>query len=205
MSKALDEPLICDVMLPPATIIKRGCDLRTLLVAINQRGNLPPAQRVLRETALVQQPAPVAEHHPLDHVEWWANAYEKEGGHAVIVDMLRAYRDMLAAAPAAPAPEAQEPVAWTNGQCREFVSVALRHVEVKGTLHAQDIRDALAYMAERGADVPAPPAAEQPDTVKVPRELLDLLREMIDLHKRRGCVLTAHMEHVEDLLAGGEA
>lgn len=42
--------------------------------------------------------------------------------------------------------------------------------------------------------------ADQPDTVKVPRELLELLREMIDLHKRRGCVLTAHMEHVEDLL-----
>ncbi|MOA65643.1 hypothetical protein D3C78_1921030 [compost metagenome] len=47
-------------------------------------------------------------------------------------------------------------------------------------------------------------AADQPDMVKVPMELVELMREMVDLRKRRGCVLTAHMEHVEDLLAGGE-
>lgn len=42
---------------------------------------------------------------------------------------------------------------WTDSMVRELVSVALRHVDVKGTLHAQDIRDALKHMADR---YPAP-------------------------------------------------
>lgn len=50
--------LICDVQLPPATIIKRGCTLNTLLVAIRQRENFPPAERVFNNAASAERPAP---------------------------------------------------------------------------------------------------------------------------------------------------
>lgn len=67
-----------------------------------------------RRAALARRPAPAvpegAATHQLDHVEWWANAYEQEGGHAVIVDMLRAYLSTISAAPTAPTLAAQEPV-----------------------------------------------------------------------------------------------
>lgn len=126
--------------------------------------------------ALAQQPAPVAEHHPLDHVEWWANAYEKEGGHAVIVGMLRAYRDMLAASPAAPAPEAQELVAWivvdepfhgTHGIEAGEWDVEFDHKAINEM--------ACSNSPGRIALYTTPPAAEQPDTVKVLRELAERL------------------------------
>ena len=113
MSKILNEKLICDVLLPPATIIKRGCDLRTLLVAINQRGNLPPAQRVLREAALAQQPAQATTEGwklvPVEPTrEMWAAAgdcvttlqWTGIGHHDKISSAV--YRAMLAAAPVAP-------------------------------------------------------------------------------------------------------
>jgi len=35
------------------------------------------------------------EEHTAEHVQWWADAYEKEGGHAVVVGMLRAYLAVL--------------------------------------------------------------------------------------------------------------
>lgn len=41
-----DYKIPCDVMLPPATRIKRGCSLNTLMAAMAQRESLPPAQRV---------------------------------------------------------------------------------------------------------------------------------------------------------------
>ena len=42
----LDEKLPCDVMVAPRTIIKRGCDLSTLLLAISRRRDLPDGESV---------------------------------------------------------------------------------------------------------------------------------------------------------------
>ena len=48
-------------------------------------------------------------------------------------------------------------------------------------------------------------AARVPAGCKVvPVELLELLREMADLHERRGTVLTVHMEQLRALLASAE-
>lgn len=58
---------------------------------------------------------------------------------------------------------------WTDSMVSEFVSVALRHVDVKGTLHAQDIRDALKHMADRypGPIAPTTPQPEQRGLVEM--------------------------------------
>ena len=45
------------------------------------------------------------------------------------------------------------------------------------------------------------PADQVAEGVVVSRELLELLCEMVDLHDRRGAVLTVHMEHLRALLA----
>jgi hypothetical protein len=47
--------LPCDVRLPPATTIKRGCTLNTLLVGINARSAFPAIEQVFRD-----KPAPPA-------------------------------------------------------------------------------------------------------------------------------------------------
>lgn len=49
-----DYKIPCDVMLPPATRIKRGCSLKTLMVAMAQRESLPPAQRVVAAAPIAQ-------------------------------------------------------------------------------------------------------------------------------------------------------
>ena len=41
------------------------------------------------------------------------------------------------------------PGPWTDVQCLDFCSVALRHVVVQGDLQLSDINDALRYMAEK--------------------------------------------------------
>ena len=41
------------------------------------------------------------------------------------------------------------PGPWTDVQCLDFCSVALRHVVVEGDLKLSDINDALRYMAEK--------------------------------------------------------
>ena len=50
-----DYKIPCDVMLPPATRIKRGCSLNTLMVAMAQRESLPPAQRVFAAAMVAQK------------------------------------------------------------------------------------------------------------------------------------------------------
>lgn len=50
-----DYKIPCDVMLPPATRIKRGCSLNTLIVAMAQRESLPPAQRVFAAAMVAQK------------------------------------------------------------------------------------------------------------------------------------------------------
>lgn len=95
----------------------------------------------------------------------------------------RVYRAMLAAAPAAPAaPAAQEPVAWqvrngvvTHGFYRskkeaDEVSFDMQKSHcLSGSLAAFNVRPLYT----------APPAAEHPDTVTVPREALEDLRSAI--------------------------
>ena len=56
-AQQVDERIPCDVILPPATKIKRGCSFNTLLVAMKQREKLPPAQRVFTDDALKAQQA----------------------------------------------------------------------------------------------------------------------------------------------------
>lgn len=46
----LDQRIPCDVMLPPATTIKRGCQLSTVLVSMKMREDVPPNQRVFTAT-----------------------------------------------------------------------------------------------------------------------------------------------------------
>jgi hypothetical protein len=41
------------------------------------------------------------------------------------------------------------PGPWTDVQCLDFCSVALRHVVIEGDLKLSDINDALRYMAEK--------------------------------------------------------
>lgn len=41
------------------------------------------------------------------------------------------------------------PGPWTDVQCLDFCSIALRHVVVEGDLRLSDINDALRYMAEK--------------------------------------------------------
>jgi len=49
---------------------------------------------------------------------------------------------------------------WTDGDVLDFVSVAFRHVEIKGTLHMQDVRDGMNRMAAVGKMPFAIPADE---------------------------------------------
>lgn len=85
--------------------------------------------------------------------------------HNLTVECLEA----LSAAPSAPAPAAQEPV----GYCSALSMKMLR----EGSAFSVPVNPAA--FREPGADecalYTAPPAAEQPDTVKVPRDLADLI------------------------------
>jgi len=57
------------------------------------------------------------------------------------------YTDWKKAAERQDAPEH-----WSDEQVRTFVATALRHVEVSGELHCQDIRDAFRVMREQGQE-----------------------------------------------------
>lgn len=46
----LEQRIPCDVMLPPATTIKRGCPLSTVLISMKMREDVPPNQRVFTDT-----------------------------------------------------------------------------------------------------------------------------------------------------------
>ena len=144
------------------------------------------------QAALAQQPATAVPDgettHPLAQIEWWANAYEQEGGHAQIVEMLRAYMALLAA-PAAPV--AVQPLPYwapCNPACDP---------ELNGS------RSKLCDCAQATAALAAPPAAEQPDTVAVPRELLGSLVLAMKTQPscQRGVVATCNcLDCIEDHL-----
>lgn len=57
-----------------------------------------------------------------------------------------------------PASEQQQAVVmpedWTDAQVLDFLSVAMRHVDVQGTLAMQDVRDGFRYVRERTAPTP---------------------------------------------------
>ncbi|MEE4652787.1 hypothetical protein V2L06_20390 [Pseudomonas alliivorans] len=63
---------------------------------------------------------------------------------------------------AQPADQQGEPVAWTESDVLDFLSVALRHADYSG-LAPTDILDGLRYMAEKGK----PAYHAQPATAKV--------------------------------------
>lgn len=44
LTKTANGTLPCDVMVAPRTIIRRGCTVETLLLAIGKRNGLPPEQ-----------------------------------------------------------------------------------------------------------------------------------------------------------------
>lgn len=50
----LEQRIPCDVMLPPATTIKRGCPLSTVLTSMKMREDAPPNQRVFHPAPVVQ-------------------------------------------------------------------------------------------------------------------------------------------------------
>jgi hypothetical protein len=146
-------------------------------------------------------------------------------GLAVVMNMQELesiYRAMLAAAPAAPV--AQEPVAI------EVMQFQLKHPD-SGETHtveltrgevADGMEDTLyeklspmVCQCNGDADhecgdyihdfdlVADPPAAEQPDTVAVPRELLERLAGSPDLDP--DCCAAYYRQQLRALLAGGEA
>lgn len=47
---------------------------------------------------------------------------------------------------------ADSPESWSDAQIIEFLSVALRHVTVSGTVAPQDIRDGFRFMSAIGGD-----------------------------------------------------
>ena len=67
--------------------------------------------------------------------------------------------------------------------------------------------DAAEYNAARAElfAILAHPTQQGEAVEVVPVELLELLHEMVDLHERRGTVLTVQMEELRALLNGGEA
>ncbi|WP_455233486.1 hypothetical protein [Geopseudomonas aromaticivorans] len=85
--------------------------------------------------------------------EWVSEAEQLEAASGPASDAQRAWLDraysVLARIKNCPAPA---PTAWSDAQVRDFLSVALRHIELgDGSLKASDINDALRYMAEKGA------------------------------------------------------
>lgn len=58
-------------------------------------------------------------------------------------------------------PSLPSPDKWTDEMTFFFLSVALRHVEVVGNLHTQDIRDGLAFVANKYAKAEAPQTERQ--------------------------------------------
>ncbi|WP_288080329.1 hypothetical protein [Pseudomonas sp.] len=92
----------------------------------------------------------------------------------------RVFRAMLAASPAAPAPEAQGPVRMHH----EPHNRAMWHENCPGRRFSSPMMprgDGSWACVACGAvgSVTAPPAAEQPDTVKVPRELLERIAQQL--------------------------
>lgn len=72
----LEQRIPCDVMLPPATTIKRGCSLSTVLASMKMREEIPPNQRVFTAT-----PAPEVPDHSeriLEMVERGAITVERD-------------------------------------------------------------------------------------------------------------------------------
>lgn len=59
----LDQRIPCDVMLPPASRIKRGCTLRTVLASIKLREDVAPNQRVFTATPAPEVQAEQGERH----------------------------------------------------------------------------------------------------------------------------------------------
>lgn len=105
-----------------------------------------------------------------------------------------AYRAMLTAAPAAPAQVAQEPVAWM----------------LDGTIYTELwAAEGYLLLSPGRSIIPlytAPPAAEQPDTVKVRRELLEQAATWLEVHAPGGgCIEGSVADELRTLLAGGEA
>lgn len=47
--------LSCDVMLPPATLIRKGCDLSVLMTAMNERANQPPEECRFNDPAKLRE------------------------------------------------------------------------------------------------------------------------------------------------------
>lgn len=108
-------------------------------------------------------------------------------GHgAISAEVASDYKSMLAAAPAAPAQVAQEnkPIAIVDANDDGMWADILPDVSVK-------VGDLL---------YAAPPAAEQPDSVAVPRELLE---ELADIADSMQCYDAR--DDAKALLAGGEA
>lgn len=54
----LDAPLPCDVMVPPRTLIRKGCKLSTLLEAMRHREGQTPDRTMFAERAAVSLKAP---------------------------------------------------------------------------------------------------------------------------------------------------
>lgn len=107
------------------------------------------------------------------------------------------YRNMVEAAPAAPVAVGRDPVARAFGKvCGGDAEHNTVNVRVSGPVPPElwTIGTAVALYA-------APAAAEQPDTVKVQRELIARLDRMYS----EGMSINPELEELRSLLAGGEA
>lgn len=148
--------------------------------------------------ALAEQPATaVPEGITLERIERHAQPAGGCPSSAKVV-LLSSLKRLFAGAPAAPVAVGQEPVAWAlvdrDGRVR------LLHISEAASRSAE-ARWSEAYSG--CSHVPlyaAPPAAEQPDTVPVPRELLERA-----MYAKDGRELIEANRELRALLAGGEA
>ncbi|SDJ60545.1 hypothetical protein [Pseudomonas indica] len=93
IAKASGEQLIpCDVMLPPATTIRCGCSLNTLLAAMKLRDGFPEAQRVFDSPAQTEQHILSAGQRLYDELrQWLATEHDPDSQEA-----LQAWREAIA-------------------------------------------------------------------------------------------------------------
>lgn len=81
----LDQRIPCDVMLPPASRIKRGCTLRTVLASIKLREDFAPNKRVFTSA-----PAPEVPDHLRDSAKMVEHCDDFHGDDAALVSSAKA-------------------------------------------------------------------------------------------------------------------
>lgn len=100
-----------------------------------------------RPTQIDTRPAACEPVYQVENCGVWEDVTEQQ--QARCQDLAYRVRTLWTALPAAA--HEGDPEQWSDQQVRNFLATALRHVDVKGTLHCQDIRDGFRVMREQAA------------------------------------------------------